>query len=312
MPENTSIPDYMKQLPQEAVGSVSRLDFLARGFVEGFKNGHHRSPHKGFSVEFAEHRPYVPGDDIRGLDWRVYARTDRYFIKEYMEETNLRATILLDASGSMRYQGEAASVVDGKTVSKYDFARYMAATLTYLLIHQQDAVGLVTFDTAVREFLPARAQPSQIRRILASLHETEPGGETNLAPILHEIADRIPRRGVVIIISDLFDNAADIVKAFHHFDYARHELIVFHIMAEEELTFPFESFTEFHDLEGVEETLQIDPKTIRSKYLDRVRLFMQEMEQSCGRMKADYVPISTKEDFNTALADYLSKRRLPR
>jgi len=309
MPELSTSPDYMRLLPQEAAGKIGRLEFLARGVVEGFIAGRHKSPHKGFSVEFAEHRQYVPGDDLRWLDWRVYGRSDRYYIKEFIEETNLRATLVVDASGSMKYAGDLSARVDGRRASKYDYARYMAAVLAYLLIHQQDAVGLVTFDVAIRRYLPAKAHASQIRRVLEQLHATEAGGETGLASILHEVADRIPRRGLVIILSDLFDDPDELIRALHHFDYNRHEVVVFHIMAEEELTFPFGRFTDFRDLEDVHAPLAVDPKAIRARYLDTVRAFVDKLERSCGQMKADYVPMTTKRSFDTALADYLSHRR---
>ena len=309
MTESPHVPPYMRLLPQDAVAQIARLELLARGMVEGFVAGRHKSPHKGFSVEFAEHRQYVPGDDLRTLDWRVYGRHDRYYVKEYMEETNLRATIVLDASGSMNYRGDAAAQIDGKALSKFEYARYVAAALSYLLIHQQDAVGLVTFDTRMREYLPAKSQASQVRRVLTELHATEPGGETRMAPMLHEVADRIPRRGLVILISDLFDDADELLKALHHFNYCMHEVIVLHVMAEEELTFPFGSFSSFRDLEGAIDTLQVDPKTIRSRYLNRIREFIEKIRKGCGSMKADYAPLSTKENFEDALADFLSRRR---
>lgn len=309
MADQLGTTDHMRLLPREAAGSIGRLELLARGLVEGFVAGRHKSPHKGFSVEFAEHRQYVAGDDLRDLDWRVLGRTDRYYVKQYVEETNLRATILLDASGSMRYAGKEAAHVDGRPASKFEYAQYLAASLTYLLVNQQDAVGLVTFDSAMRRYLPARSRRSQVRRILEELASTEPQGETGLADIFHDIAERIHRRGMVIIISDLFDNADEILKALHHFQYRKHEVIVFHVMAEEELSFPFSSFTHFRDLEDVHDTLQVDPESLRRIYLDRVSEFVDKIEAGCGQMRADYVPFSTRVGFDRALTDYLSRRR---
>jgi uncharacterized protein (DUF58 family) len=276
--------------------------------MEGFVSGRHKSPHKGFSVEFAEHRQYVPGDDLRDLDWRVLARKDRYYIKQYIEETNLRATILLDASGSMAYRGEQAAEVDGRKLSKLEYAKYIAAVLSYLLIGQQDAVGMVTFDNAIRSYIPARSRASQVRTILEQIDATQPGNETALSDIFHDIAERIPRRGLVIILSDLFDNTETLLKALHHFRYRRHEVIVMHIMAEEELHFPFDSFTEFKDLESVRQ-LEVDPKTIRASYLDRVRKFLSDISAGCGEIRADYLPLSTKKPFDRALSDYLARRK---
>jgi uncharacterized protein (DUF58 family) len=303
-------PSYMRLLPPHALAKLGRLELIARGVVEGFVAGKHRSPHKGFSVEFAEHRQYVAGDDLRNLDWRVLARKDRYYIKQYVEETNLRATLLVDVSGSMKYRGDAAAPdVDGKPTAKFAYAQYMAACLTYLLIGQADGVGLVTFDSRIRTYYPARSSASQVRLILEELERTEPGGETGLAPLLHDIAERIPRRGLVILFSDLFDDAEQLLKALHHFRFRRHEVLVFHIMAEEELRFPFERFTHFKDLEHPGQKIAIDPKTIRASYLDRVRTFLDAIQGGCGRMEIDYVPLNTSVPFDRSLTEYMSRRR---
>jgi uncharacterized protein (DUF58 family) len=298
----------MRWLPGHTTATLTRLELVARSVMEGFVSGRHKSPHKGFSVEFAEHRQYVPGDDLRDLDWRVLARKDRYYIKQYIEETNLRATILLDASGSMGYRGEQAAELDGRKLSKLEYAQYIAAVLSYLLIGQQDAVGMVTFDNAIRSYIPARSRASQVRTILEQIDATQPGNETALSDIFHDIAERIPRRGLVIILSDLFDNTETLLKALHHFRYRRHEVIIMHIMAEEELHFPFDSFTEFKDLESAHQ-LEVDPKTIRASYLDRVRRFLSDISAGCGEIRADYLPLSTKKPFDRALSDYLARRK---
>lgn len=302
-------PSYMRFLPGKTIASIGRLEFLARGVVEGFISGKHRSPNKGFSVEFAEHRQYVPGDDLRNLDWRVLARKDRYYIKQYMEETNLRATILLDASGSMGYRGTTAAQLDGQPLSKLEYGQFVAAALTYLLVGQADAVGMVTLDTKQRCYLPAKARASQVRMILEQLERTQPGGDTLLAPLFDDIAERIPRRGLVIIISDMFDDITQIMKALHHFRYRRHEVILFHIMADEEITFPFDNFTRFRDLEGVHQELAIDPKTIRASYIEKVKEFLDGLEKGCGRIGIEYIPMNTKTPFDMALAEYLTRRR---
>jgi uncharacterized protein (DUF58 family) len=307
-----STPAFMRLLPPESVRAIGRLELLAHGPMAGFVTGRHKSPHKGFSVEFAEHRAYAPGDDPRNLDWRVLARTDRLFVKQYIEETNLRATVLLDASGSMAYRGEAASACGGRRLAKFEYAQYLAAALTYLLISQQDAVGLVTFDTAPRTYLPARARPSQVRLLLEEMERTAPGGETSLAAVFHDIAERIPRRGLVIIVSDLFDNPGRLVEALHHFRHRRHDVILFHVMAEEELRFPFSNFSEFRGLERHGERIAIDPRSIRASYLDRVRAFLHEIATECGRLKIDYVPLNTRRPFDQAMAEYLRARHTPR
>jgi uncharacterized protein (DUF58 family) len=302
-------PDYMRLLDPKALAKISKLELIARGVVEGFVSGRHRSPYKGFSVEFAEHRQYVPGDDIRDLDWRVYGKSDRYYIKQYIEETNLRSVILLDASGSMRYAGTQAAQHNGRPLSKFEYAQFLAATLTHLMIHQQDAVGLVTFDTKIRRYIPTRSRASHLRVILQELAQTEPGGETAPAPIFHDIAERAHRRGMIIIISDLFDDPEEIMSALHHFRYRKHEIMVLHVMAEEELTFPFEKWSLFRDLELDSRRIQLDPRSIRSEYLSRVNAFIKRLEQGCGQMDVDYVPLSTKRSFDEALAHYLATRR---
>ena len=306
---NHTSPAYTRLLDPDALARVNRLQLIARGVVAGFISGRHRSPYRGFSVEFAEHREYTPGDNIRDLDWRVYARSDRYYVKQYIEETNLRATILLDASGSMRYTGNAAARHQGRGQSKFEYARLLAASLMHLLIHQQDAVGLVTFDGAVRRYLPARTRPSHLRVLLETLCATEPGRETALAPVFHEIAERIPRRGLIIIISDLFDDPDALLKALHHFRFRKHEVIVLQVMAEEELTFPFNRWTLFRDLEPGERQLEMDPRAIRTAYLEEMRRFLASLERECGRMKIDYVPLSTRQEFDVALSQYLARRQ---
>ncbi len=306
---SAKMPDYMRLLPSETLGRLGRLDFVARGLVSGLVMGRHRSPYKGFSVEFAEHRQYVPGDDPRNLDWRIYGKVDRYYIKQYIEETNLRATILLDASGSMSYVGDKASQIGEEPASKFTYGQHIAAVLTYMLIHQQDAVGLVTFDTKMRRYIPARGRPSQVRVILQELHQTTAGEDTDLAGIFHDIAERVPRRGLVILISDLFDNVDEIINALHHFRYRKHEVLLLHVMADEELSFPFEQFTNFRNLEDLSVQAQLDPKAIRAAYLERVNQFVRAIELECGRMEIDYVPMNTNVPYDVSLANYLASRR---
>lgn len=303
---------YMSLLPDDRLRTFGRLELLARTPKEGFITGRHRSPNKGFSSEFAEHRPYAAGDDLRHLDWRVLARTDRLYVKEFVEETNMRATILVDASGSMAYAGEAASPLGGHPLSKFEYARYLASALTYVLINQQDAVGSVVFDSAIREYLPAHARPSQLRVLLEGLVKASPGADTDLAAVFHDIAERIPRSGMVVIISDLLDDPGKLVRALFHFRHRRHEVILFHVMAEEELTFPFRNFTEFLDLEDPGGRVPVDPGALRASYLDQVREFLRIMAGECGRLSVDYVPVNTKRPYEQVLAEYLRSRRAPK
>lgn len=308
-PSRSGELEYMKLLPPELTATIGRLEFLARTKKEGSISGRHASPHKGFSVEFAEHRQYSPGDDLRDLDWRVYGKADRYYIKQYIEETNLRATVVMDASGSMNFVGDEAIKFEGKRLSKFEYGRYLAAALSYLLIRQQDAVGLVTFDTKVRQYYRAASKPSQVRVILNELYNTKPGEDTAAAEVFHDIAERIHRRGLVILISDMFDDAERIKEALHHFQYRNHELVVFHIMAQEELTFPFKKFAKFRNLEIASQDIKVDPLAIKAQYLERVKTFIQTLESACGQMKADYVPVNTKNSLPETIASYLSRRR---
>jgi uncharacterized protein (DUF58 family) len=276
--------------------------------MQGTLTGKHTSPDKGVSMEFAEHRPYAPGDDPRTLDWRVMARSDRNVVRQYIEETNLRTTLAVDVSGSMAYTGKQAAVLDGKPMSKLAYAKYLAAALAYLFIKQGDAAGLVTFDRKPLEFVRAASRPSQVRRILEVLDRSKAGADTDAAAVLHDVAERIPRRGVVVVISDLFDEPARIVEALHHFDFRQHELVVFHLMAEEELTFPFSGYQQFRDLEKVSPMLRIDPHAVRAAYLERIGRFVRTLEAACGNLRADYVPVNTKHPLRQTLLRYIGRR----
>ncbi|HUW58445.1 MAG TPA: DUF58 domain-containing protein [Planctomycetota bacterium] len=283
-----------------ALAKFANLELVARQVVEGFITGMHKSPFKGFSVEFAEHRQYTPGDEIRYIDWRAYAKTDRYYVKEFEEETNLRCFLLVDVSGSMRYSG--------RHISKFRYGCFLSAALAYLMLHQQDAVGMVTFDTDIRRYIPPRARPDHLRVLLQELQGTKPGGETELAGVFHGLAERIKRRGLVVMISDFFYEPAALLGALQHFRHRKHELILFHVMAPDELTFPFNGWMEFRNLEVADDRLRIDPSRMRSEYIQRVREFIAELKRGCGNMRADYVQLSTDMPFDYALARYLSAR----
>jgi len=309
MPDAAARAKYMRLLDPQALAKIHRLELVARGVVEGFVSGRHKSPYKGFSVEFAEHRQYVPGDDIADMDWRVFGRSDRYYIKQYIEETNLRATILVDCSGAMGYEGDSAAKHDGDKLSKFEYARFLAASLAHLMIYQQDAVGLVTFDTRIRRYIPARNRVSHIHVLFQELADNECGSETSMAPVLHDIAERVHRRGLVIIISDLFDDPDEILKALHHFRYRKHDVIVMHVMADEETTFPFTGFCDFKDLEIAGQRVQLDARAVRTEYLKQLRRHIAQLEMGCGQMKIDYVQLTTKQTYEEALARYLAERK---
>jgi uncharacterized protein (DUF58 family) len=278
------------------------LTLIARNLVEGFLTGVHKSPYKGFSVEFAEHRQYYPGDEIRHIDWRAFGKTDRYYIKEYEEETNLKAHLLVDASGSMAYKG--------KNFSKFQFAQYVAASLAYLMLHQRDAVGLVTHDTRLRQMVPAKASSKHLLRIIRTLEATKPGGETELAPIWHDLAGhQLRRRGLVIILSDCFDDVDRLLKALQHFRHKRHEVLLFHILAPEEIEFPFHRMTRFHSLEMASDKLLVDPNRLRNEYLKNFQEFCTKLKEKTGGMRIDYHRIRTDEPVDRALGIYLTRRQ---
>jgi uncharacterized protein (DUF58 family) len=284
-----------------ALAKYGRLTMVARTVVEGFLTGVHKSPYKGFSVEFAEHRQYYPGDEIRHIDWRAFGKTDRYYIKEYEEETNLKAYLLVDASGSMAYRGEH--------LSKFQYAQYIAASLAYLMLHQLDAVGLITHDTRVRQLLPPRANSKHLLHLLRILEGTEPGGETSLAPLWHELAGQLKRRGMVIILSDCFDALGPLMRALRHFRHRRHEVILFHILAPEEIEFPFRKWTQFRNLESLGHKLLVDPRRLRQEYLENFNHFCAQLRRQAGQMQIDYHQMRTDEPVDRALGIYLTKRQ---
>ena len=279
---------------------IANLQVVARLVVEGFYTGLHRSPHKGFSVEFAQHRQYVHGDEIRRLDWKVFGKTDRYYVREFEEETNLRAQILLDCSGSMAYAG--------KSVSKHDYATRLTAALSYLMLQQRDSVGLVTFDSKLRRVIPPRNGVPHLRLLMEELQCAKPGGETEIAKVFHDLVPRIHRRGLLIIISDCFGDVADLVSALAHFRHARHEILIFQILDPDELDFPFKNFTRFESLETEGLHHEIHPNALRNAYLENLAQFQKELTNGCHRHRIDLVQLTTDRPFAEALAQYLTRR----
>ena len=279
---------------------IANLQVLARLVVEGVCSGLHTSPHKGFSVEFREHRQYVQGDEIRRLDWKVFGKTDRLFIKEYEEETNLRATLLVDVSGSMGYAGAG--------ISKAKYATQLAACLSYLLLRQADSVGLVTFDKKVRDYIPPRSRPSHLRVLLEALEKTQPGGETELAKVFHQLVPKIHRRGLLIVLSDCFGDVPELMKALAHFRHAHHEIIIFQIWDPDELNFPFQQWTRFDSLESDTDKKLVDPAQLRAVYLENLSRFRQALKDGCHRHRIDLVPVTTAQPYADTLAQYLARR----
>jgi uncharacterized protein (DUF58 family) len=293
------VTDLQKYLDPKTLVKIGRLDLVARRVVEGYISGLHRSPYHGFSVEFADHRKYVPGDDIKHLDWRTLAKTDRYYIKEYEEETNLRSTILLDTSESMKYgSGE---------VTKLEYGCFIAASLAYMLTQQQDSVGLALFDSTVHRFVPPKSNAAHLRLILHELNQISPKAKTSMDLIFHDVAERVHKRGLIVVVSDLFDDPETILMGLRHFRHNRHEVIVFHVLDEYETTFPFDDTTLFDGLEGYGEVLT-EPRSLRDTYLEEANKFIMAMKRGCRKHEIDYVQISTATPLDVALSAYLASR----
>jgi uncharacterized protein (DUF58 family) len=292
--------DYRKFLSPQFLSKLSRMEMKARLVVEGFLIGLHRSPYHGFSVEFAEHRQYMPGDPIRDIDWKVYAKTDRYYIKEYEEETNLKAYILLDASASMGYSSNG--------VSKLEYGSYLSAALGYLMLKQKDAVGLAIFDEGMRSYLPPRSARSHLHDLLKDLVRVKPSRTTQVSSTFHQMAERIKRRGLVVIISDLFSEPEDILMGLKHFRYKKNEVIVFHILDPMEKSFAYQREAIFVDMETREEVLT-QPWQIRGEYQREIRDLVQLYKTHCGESRIEYVSMDTSVPLDYALFAYLQKRK---
>lgn len=291
-------------LTQQDIGKFANLQVLASQVVEGFCSGLHRSPHKGFSVEFKEHRQYVPGDEIRDIDWRLYGKTDRLFIREYEEETNLRCTLLVDSSGSMGYCGSRA-----KGLTKHQYATRVAACLAYMLLQQQDSVGLVTFDTQVRKYIPPRARPKHLKAIINELESTQPTDETELGDVFHQMVARIQRRGLLVILSDLFGDVDHLMKALAHFRHANHEIVILQILDPDELDFPFRKWVQFASLENADQKHLVDPAQLRKAYLKKLEEFREQLSNGCNRHRISLVEMTTDQPYADALAAFLASRR---
>ena len=288
-----------KYFAPQQLAAVGNLQLIARSVVEGFISGLHQSPFKGFSTEFAAYREYMPGDDLRHFDWKVYARSDRRYIKEYEEETNMTCTILLDGSGSMGYSSDG--------LSKFEYSCFTAAALTYLMVKQRDQVGLVIFGETIRERVPARSSPAHMKFILDRMEQAQPEGQTAAASSLHAIATSLKTRGLVIVLSDLLDDPPAVLSALNHFRHDRHEVIVFHVLDKAELELPFRGLVELKDLE-TKARMQLRPEIIREEYLAKMREFLERYQRDCRASKIDYNLVSTDTPFEANLTTYLARR----
>lgn len=312
-----ALHQYQFFKPTQAA-QLRRLELTVRGVVEGMFAGLHKSPHKGFSIEFAEHREYVPGDELKHLDWTVLARTDRYYIKQYEQETNLRATICLDASASMGYgtsglplttkEAKAASKMGGARGSgtKFEYGCVLAASLAYMLAMQQDLVGLTIFDQDIRMELPQSNGASHLDQIFKQLEMIQPGKTTNIAGTLHTLANKIPRRGLVILISDLYDDPDQLIKALQHLRHARHQMIVLQVLDRAETDLAYNRPVTFEDMEDGSR-LQIDPKLIRDAYRKEVQAFLDEIRRRCGQFRIDHVLAFTDVPWDVQIREVLRR-----
>lgn len=295
------MPTAEQYLKPEVIRSVSRLDLRARFIVEGFLTGLHASPFHGFSVEFSEHRRYVQGDDPKDIDWLVYAKTDRYYVKKYQAETNISGYLLMDLSASMGYTYR-------QELTKFDYSVCLAAALAYLMIHQQDPVGLMTFDEQLRTSLPPRSKRTQLATILSVLAKAQPTGQTELAANLRRVAAMVRHRSLLMLFTDLLCDQDPVLEALRLLRYAGHDIILFHILDEAEVNFPFEGLVDFEDPE-THQKLVLDAAGIRTDYLETLQKLRDDYRRECLRMGADYVPLDTSLPFDRALLEYLSQRQ---
>ena len=295
-------PNAPGEIPTDptALAKFGKLDVVARLLVEGYMLGQHKSPFKGTSIEFVEHRQYYPGDEVRHIDWRAYGKTGKYYIKEFEDETNLRCYLLVDCSGSMAYSAS--------TLSKFDYSRQLAAALGYLLLGQRDAVGLITFDTQIRDRIDPSAKPQNFERLSQVLAERTPGRDTGLAQVFSQIIPTLKRRSLVIVMSDCFDKLELLRTSLNQFRHARHELVLFHVVAPEEEDFPFSRPTQFRSLERSGHRVLVDPHRLRKHYLQQYRQFCNDLHQLAGRVGADYQKLVTNQPYDVALGAYLNTR----
>lgn len=289
----------MDYLQPDVIARAQALGLKARTVVEGLRVGDHKSPYRGFSVEFVQHREYVPGDDTRHIDWKSYGRNERYTIKQYEQETNFAGHVLLDASRSMLYG-------DGAT-NKLEYAKLLAAALTYLIVHQRDSVSLNVFDAGWRQRLPASGQPGHVQTVLHTLESVEPREKTAIGPLLHDLAQQINRRGLVFLISDCFDDVPLLLDGLRHLRFAGHEVTVFHVMHPDEMDFPFSGMVKF---DGMEERQQLltRPQLIRPAYLRALERYQKDLQAGCERNRCDYVLMNTGRPLAETLTAYLARR----
>jgi uncharacterized protein (DUF58 family) len=289
-------------LDPRTLARIQGLELRARRVVEGYVAGLHRSPYQGFSNEFAEHREYAPGDDLRYVDWKVFGKSDKVYLKQFEEETNLICYLLLDTSESMQYQSPTA------LLSKLAYAQCAAAALAYLVLHQRDSVGLVTFDQEIRQLIRPSSNPTQLKQLLRVMEETAATQKTRTGPIFHDLAERLARRGIVVILSDLFDDVDAMLAGLKHLRHRRHDVIIFHLLDPAEVDFPFQHVTMFKGLEALGEVIT-EPRSLRAAYQKEVRAFLKHIRAGCRAQQIDYLMVRTDEPLDAVLTAFLSARK---
>lgn len=290
----------LRYLDPRVISRLKGLDLIARMVVEGFLVGLHRSPYHGFSVEFAEHREYRPGDELRYVDWKVFGRTDRYNVKVFEEETNLKAYLIIDKSGSMGFRSGG--------ITKLEYVKYLASALSFLLLRQKDAVGLLLFSRGLDAYLPPSSRKNHLNTLLGELDRLKPGGETSLSSVLFELAEKIRRRGLIIIFSDLFDDYESVIRSLKIFRHKKNEVLVFHVLDEAELMLPFRRDTLLRDME-TNERITIEPKSIRNAYRRKIGNLIEAYKTEFRNAAIDYQFLCTHTPYDKALLSYLSKRK---
>ncbi len=288
-------------LDPRTLAKLKGLHLRARHIVEGYVSGLHRSPYHGFSIEFAEHREYAPGDDLRYVDWKVFGRTDKFYLKQYEDETNLLCYLVLDVSESMTYRSSPAAL------SKLEYAQALAASVAWLVLEQQDAAGLVTFDNQIRTLLRPASNSSHLQQMIQVMENVSPGKKTAAGPIFHELAERLKKRGVVMILSDFFDNVSSLLAGLKHFHHRRHDVVLLHVLDPAELDFPFQRPTQFQGLEEFPDVMT-DPQALRRAYMKELGIFQQKLQEGCRTMNMDYELMRTDRPLDAALRSFLAGR----
>jgi uncharacterized protein (DUF58 family) len=298
----TQSPTTSPLLDPHTLARIHGLELRARRIVEGYVAGLHRSPYQGFSNEFAEHREYAPGDDLRYVDWKVFGKTDKVYLKQFEEETNLICYLLLDTSESMQYQGP------GAPMTKLAYAQCAAASLAYLVLRQRDSVGLVTFDQEVQQLVRPSSNASQLKQLVHVMESTTGARKTRTGPIFHDLAERFSRRGIVVILSDLFDDVDAMLAGLKHFRHRRHDVIILHILDPAEIDFPFQNVTMFKGLEALGEVVT-EPRSLRAAYQEELQSYLKRIRTGCRAQQVDYLTVRSDEPLDAVLTAFLSARK---